>query len=293
MDSLLQEARCPPRSFHWFDWDESQRCANRREASEGLSWAMFFGDGCQNAQQISPAVERGTAPFQYALTTRGGAECIAHVIQTLTDVDQEATVLSVDGVGAFDLISRVAILEGLRSIDGGGIQFSRSCLSFTALHPRTFGRTIRVWSTKSSKVRAENRAIRSCLPFSQSVSTEHWRPQESGCSHEHLLAFLDDIYIVCRPERVVPNFGTMRGSRYTRGRHRCGIAVKWSPRTLRFCKLQPRWTTPTPVWKGRPHDQTGRRDLGDPVGTRGFCAGTSPGQDRVTEFCWTASIPDL
>ena len=71
------------------------------------------------AQQISPTVERGTAPFQYALTTRAGAECIAHVIQTLTDVDQEATVLSVDGVGAFDLISRVAMLEGLRSIDGG------------------------------------------------------------------------------------------------------------------------------------------------------------------------------
>ena len=31
------------------------------------------------------------------------------------------------------------------------------------------------------------------------------------------------------------------------------------------------------------HDQAGCCDLGDPVGTRGFCAGTSPGQDRVTQ----------
>ena len=70
------------------------------------------------------------------------------------------------------------MLEGLRSINGGD---SVLPLYFTALHPRAFGRTIRVWSTKSSKVRAENRVIR-CLPFSQSVSTEHWRPQENGCS---------------------------------------------------------------------------------------------------------------
>ena len=130
------------------------------------------------AQQISPAVEWGTAPFQYALTTRAGAECIAHVIQTLTDVDQEATVLSVDGVGAFDLISGSPCWKGFEA-SMAGIQFSRSCLSFTALHPRTFGRTIRVWSTKSSKVRLENIPIRSCLPSSQSVSTEHWRPQET------------------------------------------------------------------------------------------------------------------
>ena len=71
------------------------------------------------AQQINPAVERATSPFQYALTTRAGVECVAHVIQTLTDVDPSATVLSVDGVGAFDLISRRSMLEGLRDVEGG------------------------------------------------------------------------------------------------------------------------------------------------------------------------------
>ena len=37
--------------------------------------------------------------------------------QTLTDVDPEATVLSVDVVGAFDLISRASMLEGLRGTE--------------------------------------------------------------------------------------------------------------------------------------------------------------------------------
>ena len=39
------------------------------------------------AQQLEPAIERATAPFQYALTTRAGTECVAHVVQALTDAD--------------------------------------------------------------------------------------------------------------------------------------------------------------------------------------------------------------
>ena len=65
------------------------------------------------------AVERATSPFQYALTTRAGVECVAHVVHTLTDLDPGATVLSVDGVGAFDLTSRGAMLQGLRGVEGG------------------------------------------------------------------------------------------------------------------------------------------------------------------------------
>ena len=71
------------------------------------------------AQQFSPTIEQATAPFQYALSTKAGGECIAHALQALTDLDPRATVLSLDGVGAFDLISRGSMLKGLRSIPGG------------------------------------------------------------------------------------------------------------------------------------------------------------------------------
>ena len=36
-------------------------------------------------------------PFQCALSTKAGCECVAHILQTLTDLDPEATVMSIDG----------------------------------------------------------------------------------------------------------------------------------------------------------------------------------------------------
>ena len=71
------------------------------------------------AQQLTPAEQRATSPFQYALSTKSGGECIAHALQTLTDLNDTATVLSIDGIGAFVLISFRAMLEGLRSVPGG------------------------------------------------------------------------------------------------------------------------------------------------------------------------------
>ena len=52
------------------------------------------------AQQFSKRVGVATSPFQYALSTRAGTECVTHVLQTLTDLDERATILSVDGIGA-------------------------------------------------------------------------------------------------------------------------------------------------------------------------------------------------
>ena len=55
------------------------------------------------AQQLGDAVEAFTA----------------HVLQGLTELDPLATVTSVDGISAFDLISRKAMLEGLMRVDSG------------------------------------------------------------------------------------------------------------------------------------------------------------------------------
>ena len=40
------------------------------------------------AQQLAPQVESATARFQYALSTRAGSECVAHVIQGLSEWNQ-------------------------------------------------------------------------------------------------------------------------------------------------------------------------------------------------------------
>ena len=71
------------------------------------------------AQQLSKVVERCTAPYQYAMSTKAGIECIAHALQMLTELDPQATVVSIDGVGAYDTISRKAMLEALARMPGG------------------------------------------------------------------------------------------------------------------------------------------------------------------------------
>ena len=71
------------------------------------------------SQQLSSAVESATAPFQYALSIRAGCECVAHVLQALCEVDERATIMSIDGISAYDLISRRAMLSGLAQVDGG------------------------------------------------------------------------------------------------------------------------------------------------------------------------------
>ena len=70
------------------------------------------------AQQIGPAVKAFTAPFQYELSTRAGCECIAHALQAVCELDPEATVTSIDGISAYDSISRRAMLLGLERAEG-------------------------------------------------------------------------------------------------------------------------------------------------------------------------------
>ena len=69
------------------------------------------------AKQMAKSVEAATAPFQYALSTKAGCECVAHILQTLTDLDGKATVLSIDGIGTNDVISRSTMLVGLLNTD--------------------------------------------------------------------------------------------------------------------------------------------------------------------------------
>ena len=69
------------------------------------------------AQQLGPSVEAATSPFQYALSTRAGGECVAHALQGICEVD--STILSIDGISAFDMVSRAAMLDGLYTLVGG------------------------------------------------------------------------------------------------------------------------------------------------------------------------------
>ena len=71
------------------------------------------------AQQFTEEAEAVTHLFQYALSTRVGTECVAHVVQSLTSMDSNTTILSIDGVGAHDFISRRAMFQGVADLPNG------------------------------------------------------------------------------------------------------------------------------------------------------------------------------
>ena len=110
------------------------------------------------AQQLSETVERTTAPFQYTLSTKAGCECVAHALQGLTDLDPEATVLSIDGISAYDLISRRAMLTALANVDRGEQVLPSSDCSMEH-HQFIGGRTILGECTRLSRERAANREM--------------------------------------------------------------------------------------------------------------------------------------
>ena len=101
------------RRFHLQRWKCSGcagalHCRNQEAAFAASLWDAFRRVVDRTvAQQVSKAVEEATAPFQHVLKT----ESVSHVLQTLTDLDVRTTILSVDGVGAFDLISSNSMMD--------------------------------------------------------------------------------------------------------------------------------------------------------------------------------------
>ena len=72
------------------------------------------------SQQLAKAAEVATGPHQHALSTRAGCECVAHALQGLVEMDPDTTIVSDDGIGAYDLISRESMMTGFFRMERGG-----------------------------------------------------------------------------------------------------------------------------------------------------------------------------
>ena len=72
------------------------------------------------AKQFAQHFEKECTPFQCALSTRAGTDCVGHMLHATTDADPAVTILSVDGIGAHDHIFRSAMLERGEDAKGTG-----------------------------------------------------------------------------------------------------------------------------------------------------------------------------
>ena len=67
------------------------------------------------AQQCAMKFEEACMPFQYALSTRAGTDCVVRVVRSMMELDPTKTLLSIDGIGAFDHIERKSMLEAVHN----------------------------------------------------------------------------------------------------------------------------------------------------------------------------------
>ena len=65
------------------------------------------------AKHFMKDFEQECAPFQYALSARAGTDCFGHVVRVSTDADHGLTILSMDGIGAYDHVLPAAMLTKL------------------------------------------------------------------------------------------------------------------------------------------------------------------------------------
>ena len=68
------------------------------------------------AQTYAPQIHTACKPHQFALSTRAGTEAIVHALTAAAESNPTHTILSVDGVGAYDTISRASMLQGLIAV---------------------------------------------------------------------------------------------------------------------------------------------------------------------------------
>ena len=227
------------------------------------------------ARQFGRIVEQECAPFQFALSTRAGTDCVGHAIRAMTDLNSRATVLSVDGIGAYDHVLRSSMLGKLLEVPLRAlIPFVRTAYA----QPTSYewedqhGSRHQIWQHEGGEQGDPSLPLLFCLAVHNSLTAiqDQLRPGE------YVFAFLDDIYVVSLPERtraifnlVAEKLGEGAGVELHAGKTRVWNRAGDCPPVLE--ELGPE------VWNA-----VGIKILGTPVGT---CAARLAEGDKLVLIC--------
>ena len=166
------------------------------------------------AKQYGPAIEEACAPFQYALSTRAGTDCVGHLLRAATDLGSNSTILSIDGVGAYDHIRRATMLGKLMSLPRAAPLLPWVRLSYA--QPSTY-----LWRDDSGVVHhipqgegGEQGDPLMPMLFALGIHDPLAQVAANLQPDEHICAFLDDIYTVCAPEIIRPIFDLLQRHLY-------------------------------------------------------------------------------
>ena len=110
------------------------------------------------SQQLSERVQAATAPFQYALSTRAGCECVAHALQGITEMSECNSHNHFRGRD--QCVRSHSTQSHVGRIAGSGRVSCHSCPCSTVLLQVTSGKVQKVPHTQLCKGREENRETR-------------------------------------------------------------------------------------------------------------------------------------
>ena len=123
---------------------------------------------------------------------------MSHTLRTLSEMDEATTILSVDGVGAFDLISRNA-MSGLDEMLGG---LEVSYVLRQSIQVPLGGRAL---ERELHLTGRGGRARRPLMPLLLNLGQHRALVSVAGELRkvEHPFVFHDDLYVMAQPDRVV------------------------------------------------------------------------------------------
>ena len=153
-------------------------------------------------QLFASQLQRACRPWQYALSTRAGAEAVVKALVANTELDPDQNIVSVDGVGAYDHVSRTSMLTGLLQVPE-----ANQCLPFVRLfyanpscyvwHDQT-GTPFTIHQEEGGEQGDPLMPALYCLGQHAALAAI----QQQLNPNEALYAFLDDVYLVVPSQRV-------------------------------------------------------------------------------------------
>ena len=257
------------------------------------------------AQQLGPAVEAATAPFQYALSTRAGCECVSHALQALRDMDEDGGITSIDGISAYDTISRRAMLQGLEKVPGGSA--ASPFVRLFHAEPSTYPWQDDVGTTHRIHQGEGGEQGDPLMPLLYSLGQHAALEAMQARLHpgEKLFAHLDDVWLVSQPERVGQVHNVAEHELWTHAKiqvHR-GKTHVWnrSGRKPPNCDEMQRAAEAadpnTRVWRGSklPTTEQGIKILGCPLGHEDFVSAQLEATTRKHQALLQAipTVPDI
>ena len=144
------------------------------------------------ARQFGRELKEACSPFQFALSTMAGVDCVGHAVRVATEADAEAIVLSIEGIGAHDHVHRSAMLNKLLEIPGlrGLLPFVRAIYGQPTCYK---------WKdldgVQHDVYQQEGDPLMPLL-FNVAIHNALLEVKASMRPGELLFAFLDDVYVV-------------------------------------------------------------------------------------------------